>query len=731
MNLRYLQQAACIAILTVFTQLIIAFAAPTLAEDSTQFAHYWELRELAAGDSARSYLQSLGAEQGERLAQMTNFLLAQVAADAGDNASVPAYLDLGIPAELREHGAALRAGALEAAGQEGLALNYWRQLANDPASIYTGDALLALATYWRAHGMLDSLVSLPLPAATDDAARSARRQLEWMQALAHADLRHHQDAVNRLWKLASSSPTSDEGKRARRELEVYITQRSFTPRSQSLNEMETELAAYARANAATAGLARIQEWSELPSDKQPQQALTYFRGLFRAQKKEHRDAIATLQDYLRLYPEGKYVAEALAQLGKSAYARGDDSLAIASFERLEHCTGSNDAICSGLESLTIMQMDRGHPALSAGAARRWLSAAEAPGAIADANWRLGWALWESHDFSGAAAAWKSLAQSQDDSEYGPASRYWMARALAKAGQPADARVALSDLHARYTNSYYAVISTEHASFTPATPRDLVPPTLDQLWNSRAPHARAFALLAALRLPDQALLEWQAVKSELSLGDEWSWWKAQAYLWNGDRMSAYRVVRADLGEYIRSTGTRPRAFSAVVYPVEYADWITEYCSLYQLDPYFVCGLICQESHYEREITSNAGAIGLMQLMPATARIQAKKIDIPFRTDDLYDAESNLRIGIAHIAELFQEFSGDSVLVLAAYNAGKSAAQAWFEEFGDSDPDVFVEKIPYRETRLFVKRIFEHIAAYRRLYPDLAQAGDGKLTVEPKP
>jgi soluble lytic murein transglycosylase len=128
-------------------------------------------------------------------------------------------------------------------------------------------------------------------------------------------------------------------------------------------------------------------------------------------------------------------------------------------------------------------------------------------------------------------------------------------------------------------------------------------------------------------------------------------------------------------------------------------------------------VCQESHYAEQIVSSAGAIGLMQLMPATARTQARKIGVPFATDRLYDGQYNVQIGVAHVAELEREFSGDSLLVLAAYNAGKSAAQMWFEEFGDADRDVFVEKIPYRETRLFVKRIIEHIAAYRRLYPDL--------------
>jgi soluble lytic murein transglycosylase len=110
---------------------------------------------------------------------------------------------------------------------------------------------------------------------------------------------------------------------------------------------------------------------------------------------------------------------------------------------------------------------------------------------------------------------------------------------------------------------------------------------------------------------------------------------------------------------------------------------------------------------------------MQLMPATAKVQARKLKLRYSADRLRSPEFNLQIGIAYVAKLFSEFNGDTVLILAAYNAGESAAQAWYEEFGDHDPNLFIERIPYRETRLFIKRNIEHRAAYRRLYPDAVE------------
>jgi soluble lytic murein transglycosylase len=222
------------------------------------------------------------------------------------------------------------------------------------------------------------------------------------------------------------------------------------------------------------------------------------------------------------------------------------------------------------------------------------------------------------------------------------------------------------------------------------------------------------------LPELALREWEGTQRELIDSPGIFWWKAQLYLWSGDRLAAWRIVRTKLGGFITTPGVRPFDFYRVVYPLDFDPQIIALASQYHLDPYFLFALICQESHYEESIVSGAGAIGLMQLMPETARIQAKKIGKAFNTSDIYHAKANLEIGIAHVAELFKCFSGDSVLVLCAYNAGRSAAQSWFEEFGGRDRDEFIENIPYRETRLFVKSILEHAAAYRRLYPHVTNS-----------
>jgi soluble lytic murein transglycosylase len=231
------------------------------------------------------------------------------------------------------------------------------------------------------------------------------------------------------------------------------------------------------------------------------------------------------------------------------------------------------------------------------------------------------------------------------------------------------------------------------------------------------HWEKFCLLTHLRLSDLALREWPEVQREL--GESPGLWWRRAVLLNdmGDDKQAWLTIRDHLRNFLLKGDSRlPDLFWRIAYPLDFDDIVKKYALARGLNPHFVLGLICQESRFQSDIASNAGAVGLMQLMPPTAQRVARKLGLSYSQGKLTDPEYNIALGTAYLAELFEEFAGDSVLVLAAYNAGDSAAQSWDEEFGGQS-DVFVEHIPYRETRIFVKRVLQHIAAYRRLYPHL--------------
>jgi soluble lytic murein transglycosylase len=132
---------------------------------------------------------------------------------------------------------------------------------------------------------------------------------------------------------------------------------------------------------------------------------------------------------------------------------------------------------------------------------------------------------------------------------------------------------------------------------------------------------------------------------------------------------------------------------------------------------VLAVVRQESAFQLDAVSRAGARGLMQLLPRTAREVARGVNLPYAPQKLVsDAAYNLKLGQAYLRDLLAEFEGSYVLALAAYNAGPKRAREWLKEIGDprasaDDAIDWVEMIPYEETRNYVQRVLENLQVYR--------------------
>ena len=107
---------------------------------------------------------------------------------------------------------------------------------------------------------------------------------------------------------------------------------------------------------------------------------------------------------------------------------------------------------------------------------------------------------------------------------------------------------------------------------------------------------------------------------------------------------------------------------------------------------------------RDVRSRAGAIGLMQLMPATGRDVAKEIQLPYSgLDTLTDPDSNIRLGTTYLGRMAERYGGNQVLATAAYNAGPHRVDAWLPTEGTIDARIWIENIPFNETRGYVRRV----------------------------
>jgi soluble lytic murein transglycosylase len=152
-----------------------------------------------------------------------------------------------------------------------------------------------------------------------------------------------------------------------------------------------------------------------------------------------------------------------------------------------------------------------------------------------------------------------------------------------------------------------------------------------------------------------------------------------------------------------------------YPLAYWELVQQKAEERGLDPYLVLGLIRQESLFDARARSPAAAFGLMQLIAPTAARVAKQLGLTAPPpDQLFEPETNVTLGAEYLKDLLQRYSNNWFKAIAAYNAGEAAVDRWEREIVTDDIEEFVERIPYIETRGYVKLVLRNHRIYKRLY-----------------
>jgi soluble lytic murein transglycosylase len=153
---------------------------------------------------------------------------------------------------------------------------------------------------------------------------------------------------------------------------------------------------------------------------------------------------------------------------------------------------------------------------------------------------------------------------------------------------------------------------------------------------------------------------------------------------------------------------------VAYPNQYWPEVQAAAS-YGWDPRVFHALVREESNFNPNIKSHAGACGLSQLMPGTAKGCAKRMGLAFASGQIWDPAVNLKIGAWYLDTLHARYHGNSMLALAGYNAGEGNADRWVAGMPPNAPsDAVIESIDFRETRHYVKRVLSTYQTYRLLY-----------------
>lgn len=261
--------------------------------------------------------------------------------------------------------------------------------------------------------------------------------------------------------------------------------------------------------------------------------------------------------------------------------------------------------------------------------------------------------------------------------------------------------------ARFGMTFYGQMAARHLGRDPGLDIARLEPSPDQDWADYI--AREPLVLAALLapIPDAD----RAVESFLRQGLSGSP-SAQEL-----RLFARFATEIGRPDFALSAAKKALWKNLVLVPALYPRLSEELSP--ELEPALVHALVRQESTFDSRAVSRAGARGLMQLMPATARLMAREIKTSYRLMALTeDPAYNLALGQGYLRKLLDRFSGSYILALAGYNAGPNRAEQWIETYGDprhpgTDPVTWIESIPFNETRNYVQRILESITAYHWL------------------
>ncbi len=154
-----------------------------------------------------------------------------------------------------------------------------------------------------------------------------------------------------------------------------------------------------------------------------------------------------------------------------------------------------------------------------------------------------------------------------------------------------------------------------------------------------------------------------------------------------------------------------------FPLAHSDLIEKYAKKYNIPEAFVYAIIRQESTFRKQVKSSAGALGLMQVIPSTARKVSKKYKIPlYSMKNMYRANTNINIGVAYLNQLATRFDRHPILMAAAYNAGPKQVLRWLKNSHKKETDLWIETLPWHETRNYLKNVMSFHAVYQHRLND---------------
>jgi soluble lytic murein transglycosylase len=398
-------------------------------------------------------------------------------------------------------------------------------------------------------------------------------------------------------------------------------------------------------------------------------------------------------------------AEALFLLARSQYRQGRQDQGRATFRRVADRFPDSRWAAEALFLVADLDHDAGDLTSAATLYGRVMQIAPTIEVGRVAGARLGGMRFIAGEYDRALESFRDLERGD-----AAAGAYWVGRTLSRLGREGEAREAWQRAMEADPVGYYGQLAAQRldarSPVLTVAGRGPAVPAADQA--EAALVLARYDVLRGVDRDDAAAFVRSRAEESLSTPARYPF--AEGLASRGRVSDAVRLAH----EIRRAQGWDDRLLR-IVYPMPYQELVTRYARDRGLDPYFVAGLIRQESMFNPVAVSPAGAIGLMQVMPATGADLARRAGIsPFDSSMLRDPELNVRLGTLFLRDMLARYDNDPVLALAAYNAGPTRATRWRNLPEFRDREVFVERIPFAETRHYAKVVQANAEIYRALY-----------------
>ena len=425
--------------------------------------------------------------------------------------------------------------------------------------------------------------------------------------------------------------------------------------------------------------------------------------------------------FLKHYPRSLQVPEALYWLSRVYLREGKEDVFISTCKRYLKLYNDKERSSEILYRLGVVYADKRDINTATSYYDRVITEYPDSSFASDSLWAKGWFLYKMGEHKGALVVFNNILQQKKEPAYIPQALYWKIKILEKMKDHQETEKSLCQLCNEHRGSFYCLFAVYNYNLTCVSAVNVIGMDTEGDTTNEFGNYKVVAtddekdirikLLLLLGMKEEAKEEVQLVRQRIVHDKERTISFASLLFSMEEYNMSLGIISSNFSKDILYSNNRfANRVGRLIYPPGYSTEVNRYASENNIEPYLLYALIREESWFNKNSVSPAGAIGLMQLMPHTAsNVKGSYID----RDSLFDPETNISLGARFFSDLLKQYDGNIFMALAGYNAGPAAVSRWIKERDGYGLDEFIEDIPYKETRNYVKKVFTSYMGYLRI------------------